>query len=83
MRLAGLTVGSLILAAAALSANAAPLAPGPTGASRANLIPVAEGCGPGWHRNYWGDCIPYRAVRVYRHYPRDYVIDEWMEEVEY
>jgi hypothetical protein len=78
MRLAALTVGALILAAAAGSANAAPLAPNLPAPQQPNLIPVAQGCGPGWHRNYWGDCIPYH-VTVYRH-PRDYVVDEWVEE---
>ena len=82
MRLAGLTIaGSLILAATAVSANAAPLAPSAAGAQQPNLIPVAQGCGPGWHRTYWGACVPHGVVRIYRH-PRDYVIEEW-EDYEY
>src|SRR5437763_3428174 len=44
MRLAALTVGSLLLAATAVSANAAPLAPNLPGAQQPNLIPVAQGC---------------------------------------
>jgi hypothetical protein len=82
MRLTGLTVGCLIAAAMAVSANAAPLAPSAAGVPQPNLIPVAEGCGPGWHRNHWGDCIPHRVVRIYRH-PRDTIVDEWVEEDEY
>ena len=81
MRLAALTVGSLLLAATAVSANGAPLAPNLPGAQQPNLIPVAQGCGPGWHRNHWGACVPNPVVRIYRH-PRDYVIEEW-EDYEY
>ena len=82
MRLAALTFGALILAGTAVSASAAPLAPSAAGVQQPNLIPVAQGCGPGWHRDYWGDCIPHRVVRIYRH-PRDYVVDEWVDEYEY
>jgi hypothetical protein len=28
---------------------------------------VAWGCGPGWHPNPWGRCVPYRVV-VYPRY---------------
>lgn len=80
MRLAGLTiVSAAIFAATAASAGASPLAPDPVGAQAAKLIPVAEGCGFGWHRNYWGACIPNRVVRIYRH-PRDEVIEEEWDE---
>lgn len=83
MRLAALTIGSLVLAATTVAGNAAPLAPSAAGASQATLIPVAEGCGPGWHRTYWGECIPNRAVRMYRHRPRDYIVEETWEEEDY
>jgi hypothetical protein len=29
---------------------------------------VAYGCGPGWHPNPWGRCVPYRRVVVYPRY---------------
>ncbi len=29
---------------------------------------VAYGCGPGWHPNPWGRCVPYRRVIVYPRY---------------
>jgi hypothetical protein len=82
MRPAALTLGALILAAAAGSANAAPGAPTPAGVQQPNLIPVAQGCGPAWHRTYWGECVPNRAVRIYRH-PRDYIVEETWEEDDY
>ncbi|WP_370880064.1 GCG_CRPN prefix-to-repeats domain-containing protein [Labrys monachus] len=31
------------------------------------VIKVAGGCGPGWHPNPWGRCVPNR--RVYGHAP--------------
>jgi hypothetical protein len=38
---------------------------------------VAWGCGPGWHPNPWGRCVPYRVVvyprYYYRHDPAFYV----------
>jgi|GraSoiStandDraft_51_1057287.scaffolds.fasta_scaffold792737_2 hypothetical protein len=80
MRLAAPTlVGALILAATAVSANAAPTAPNLAGAQQPHVIPVAQGCGPAWHRTYWGECVPNRAVRIYRQ-PRDYVVEETWEE---
>jgi hypothetical protein len=83
MRLAGLTfAGAVSLAASAVS-GAAPLAPPGATAQQPNLIPVAEGCGPGWHRTYRGECVPNRTVRIYRHHPRDYVVEEDWDEYHY
>jgi hypothetical protein len=48
----------------ASAAQAMPMAP--TEAPSA-ITTVAGGCGPGWHPNPWGRCVPNR--RVYRHAP--------------
>lgn len=73
-------VGALSFLAAAATANAAPPAPRPV-PDHAGIIRVAQGCGFGWHRNHWGDCIPNR-FRMYRSRP-DTVIEEWDEYDEY
>jgi hypothetical protein len=78
MRLAGLIlIGALGLSVAAASAHAAPIVSDVSAPQHANIIRVAEGCGFGWHRNYWDDCVPNR-FRAYRHRP-DYIIEEWDE----
>jgi hypothetical protein len=59
-------VGGLALAAAA-TAQAAPSAPAPTG--QHNIITAAGGCGPGFHPNPWGRCVPHRSS-YYQAYPR-------------
>lgn len=51
------TAAALMFGAA--GANAVPAtvaAPGSDTAAR--IIPVAEGCGPGFHRNFRGFCVP-------------------------
>lgn len=48
------TIG--FLAASALSATALPLPASPLPTSRAHVIPVADGCGPGWYRGPGGAC---------------------------
>lgn len=61
MRLAALTlIGSLALAAAPMAAaSAAPVIPAaPAAAATANLIQVSGGCGPAYHPNGWGYCVP-------------------------
>jgi hypothetical protein len=59
-------IGGVALAAAA-SANAAPSVPAPV--SQQNIIAVAGGCGPGFHPNRWGRCVPHRSS-YYRADPR-------------
>jgi hypothetical protein len=60
-------VGALGLVATAVSANAAPAVPGAQQVS--NIIQIAGGCGPGFHPNRWGRCVPFR----YGYYgPRPY-----------
>jgi hypothetical protein len=59
MRFAALTlIGSLALAAAPLAANAAPAIPAASAPVSANLVQVAFGCGPAYHPNAWGYCVP-------------------------
>ncbi|AZO75865.1 MAG: hypothetical protein E5V92_28685 [Mesorhizobium sp.] len=45
--------------AAASAASAMPMAPV---AAPALVEHVAWGCGPGWHPNHWGRCVPNRRV---------------------
>jgi len=40
----------------ATQASAAPIAP--LGQDDAQIVLVAGGCGPGWHRTPWGGCRP-------------------------
>ena len=59
MRLAALTlIGSLALAAASASANAAPAIPNLAAPTAANLVQVSGGCGPAYHPDAWGYCVP-------------------------
>ena len=58
MRFAALTlIGSLTLAALP-AANAAPVIPAVPARASANLVAVAWGCGPAFHPNAWGYCVP-------------------------
>jgi len=70
--------GAVGLAAAAFSANAAPLAPAP---EASNIVQVAGGCGRGWHRSYRGFCVRnrpyYRPYGYYRPYYRPYAYNPW------
>lgn len=43
------------------TANAMPLAPSTS--SGGDVIKVAGGCGPGFHRGPYGRCVPNRVVR--------------------
>jgi hypothetical protein len=55
---AAILVGALGLAAAAVSANAAPVLP--ANQHDTNIVQVAGGCGPGLHPTRWGRCVPNR-----------------------
>jgi hypothetical protein len=55
----------------AVSAQAMPLAP--FGSHDSDVIRVWAGCGPGWHPNSWGRCVPnysrgYYGRRYWRRY---------------
>ena len=63
-------VGAIGLAVSAASATAAPAIPAAPQTS--NIIPVAGGCGWGFHRHH-GYCVPHhRRYRPYAYYPRRY-----------
>lgn len=72
---AALAIGGTVAASAASAMPIAPVAPAP-----AMIEHVAWGCGPGWHPNYWGRCVPNRRV-VYPGYywsgPRVYIGPAW------
>ncbi|TPM92898.1 hypothetical protein [Mesorhizobium sp. B2-1-3A] len=52
-------------AATVAASSAMPLAPL---ATPAVVEQVAWGCGPGWHPNPWGRCVPNRVVVYPRYY---------------
>jgi len=62
---AALAVTGTVATAAASSAM--PLAPLAQPAAPVLVEHVAWGCGPGWHPNHWGRCVPNRVV-VYPRY---------------
>ncbi len=68
--LAAATLGGLIMTAG--MASAMPLSPetAPAPARSALVQHVAWGCGPGWHPDYWGRCVPnvFVPVPVYHYY---------------
>ena len=73
---AALAIGGTAVASAASAMPIAPVAQAP-----AMVEQVAWGCGPGWHPNYWGRCVPNRRV-VYPGYyywggPRVYIGPVW------
>jgi hypothetical protein len=81
MRLVALSLlGAVGAITAAATATAAPSVP-PVAPGQSAIMQVAGGCGFGWHRNSWGDCVP-NGFRMYRHRP-DTVIEEWDEYEEY
>ncbi|CDX45667.1 conserved exported hypothetical protein [Mesorhizobium sp. ORS 3359] len=74
---AALAIGGTAAASAASAMPIAPVAP----PAPAMIEHVAWGCGPGWHPNYWGRCVPNRRV-VYPGYhywggPRVYIGPVW------
>jgi hypothetical protein len=60
--------GALGLMAAATLANAAPAVPSSGTQQASNIVQIAGGCGPGFHPNRWGRCVPFR----YGYGPRPY-----------
>jgi hypothetical protein len=73
MRLAALTlIAGLATAAAAVSANATPVVPNLNDQGASNIIPVAQACGRGFHRNWRGFCRPNYRPYAYRPYYRAY-----------
>jgi len=60
MRLAALTLIGSLAVAAAVPASAAPAVAKITAPTVSNVIAVSGGCGPAFHRDYWGYCAPNR-----------------------
>lgn len=70
-RFAALTlVAGLATGAVAVSANSAPTLPNFNQGPASSIIQVAGGCGPEFHRNYQGYCVPNQAY--YGGYTRPY-----------
>lgn len=74
---AALAIGGTVAASAASAMPMTPLAP----AAPALVERVAWGCGPGWHPNRWGRCVPYRRVYYPDYYywggPSIYIGPAW------
>ena len=64
-------IGALGLAAVAVSAQGAPIAPTTSSQMNHSIIQVAGGCGWGFHPTPWGDCVPnrYGYYRPYYWHP--------------
>ena len=59
MRLAALTlIGSVALAGVSAAATTTRAIPNLPAETSANLIQVSGGCGPAFHRDAWGYCLP-------------------------
>lgn len=73
---AALAIGGTVAAGAASAMPMMPAGPAP-----AMVEQVAWGCGPGWHPNRWGRCVPYRRVYYPGYYywggPSIYVGPVW------
>jgi len=74
MRVTALMLAGLLATSAAVSTSAAPAIPNPAAVASANLIQVSGGCGPAYHRNPWGYCVPnpYNYYYTWYGYPRAY-----------
>jgi hypothetical protein len=72
MRMAALVLlGAVgVMAASVASANAAPIIPAIPAPEVSNIVPVAQGCGRGFHRNYRRFCVPNGVYRPHAYYPR-------------
>jgi len=62
LSIAACAFGGLI--AMAGTASAMPFAPSTPPVSTP-VQDIAWGCGPGWHPNYWGRCVPNAPVYYY------------------
>jgi hypothetical protein len=65
-------VAGLGMSSAAYAVPAAPLQNTPTQNASTSVTQVGWRCGPGWHINPWGRCVPnrrfYRGPRFYGGY---------------
>jgi hypothetical protein len=73
------------LSAIATAGHAAPRAPHQIAAGAAAIVPVAGGCGPGFHRRSWRgrygrwhvECVPNRRAFGYRACPPGMILRSW------
>ena len=73
MRTAALTLlGSVLLSATTMPANAAPTIAKPDTPTVSNVIEVSGGCGPYYYRDFYGYCQPYNYA--YYGYPATYPV---------
>ena len=76
MRAAVLTlVGSLVLSAAAIPANAASTIAKPGAPMVSNIVEVSGGCGQYYYRDGYGYCQPYYSYSY--GYPVEYSAPTW------
>jgi hypothetical protein len=66
-RLMSVLLGGIVGAIFSIGAHAMPLSPLPGQQGHPDVTPVAGGCGPGYHRNPYGYCVPnyYYGPRPY------------------
>ncbi len=74
--LAFAAVGAVVMSFASVSSHAAPASNPFTDVDASDITLVAQGCGPGWHRNAYGVCRPNRppVVVAPRVCPRGYFL---------
>jgi Spy/CpxP family protein refolding chaperone len=63
-----LLVAAAIAVAGATASQAMPLASADSISAASPIQQIGWRCGPGWHMNGWGRCVPNRAWRPYRRY---------------
>jgi hypothetical protein len=72
MRMATMALlGVVTFSASTALATAGPMIPASATPRASKVIPVAGGCGRGFHR-FRGVCVPNRRYRPYAYYPRYY-----------
>jgi hypothetical protein len=85
-RLMSVLLGGVVGAIFSVSAHAMPLSPLAGQQGQLEVTPVAGGCGPGFHRTPYGNCVPnyyYGGPRPYypppppRACPYGYRLDPW------
>ncbi|WP_421914665.1 GCG_CRPN prefix-to-repeats domain-containing protein [Mesorhizobium sp.] len=65
--------GTLVLSA--VSSQALPMIK--PSAAQLPIENVGWRCGPGWHLNRWGRCVPNRRIIMRRHWHRGYRHHRW------
>lgn len=78
-RMASILVGGALGAMISFSAQAFPVSSAAPGVTNSDLTLVAGGCGIGWHRGPYGNCVPNGAYYPppVRACPYGYRLDRW------